>query len=174
MKHVMLIFALGLILLTGNVDAQKKATKFTSVYTNTGSDCKTIKGTNGSDDASDCRGAGGYRINIYASAATLSVSASTPDKKESMTIATQNFDFDNKPHTVEWRLENGKPFAVILRVDKYGAADDANPYLGKKIGEELVVVGLKGFENIDFKVDAGTPNANVKARGLADSAYQQK
>ena len=61
-----------------------------------------------------------------------------------------------------------------MRVAKYGEPDDENPYLGKKIGEELIVKGLKGFENIDFTVDAKTPNANAKARELADNAYSDK
>ncbi len=38
----------------------------------------------------------------------------------------------------------------------------------------MIVRGLKGFEDIDFKVDAKTPNANVKARELADNAYLGK
>jgi len=57
---------------------------------------------------------------------------------------------------------------------QYGETNDENLYIGKKIGEELIVQGLKGFEDIDFKVDAKTPNANVKARELADDAYLEK
>lgn len=89
-------------------------------------------------------------------------------------LATQGFDFNQNKIKVEWRTANGKPFAVILRVSKYGDTDDENPYIGKKIGEELIVMGLKGFENIDFKVDSKTPNANVKAREMADSNYKTK
>jgi len=82
--------------------------------------------------------------------------------------------FDQTKIKAEWRTANGKPFAVIMRVAKYGETDDENLYIGKKIGEELIVQGLKGFEDIDFKVDAKTPNANVKARKLADDAYLEK
>jgi hypothetical protein len=76
---------------------------------------------------------------------------------------------------LEWRMANGKPFAVIMRVFKYGEEKkNESDYWGKKIGEELKIVGLKGFENIDFKVDAKTPDANAKARELADNGYLKK
>jgi hypothetical protein len=71
--------------------------------------------------------------------------------------------------TVEWRLANGKPFALIMR--KYAYAGSEQCATGGKItGESLIVVGLKGYE-IDETVDAKTPNANAKARDLADKAY---
>ncbi len=175
MKHVSALFVFCLIFLTGSVYSQKtSAPKFTSAYTNLTSDCKTIKGGEGTDDASDCKGAGGYRINISAAAAVLSISAQTPDKNSSIPIATQGFEFDQTKRKIEWRLADGKPFAVIMRVAKYGEPDEENPYLGKKTGEELVVVGLQGFEEINFKVDAKTPNANQKARELADNGYKPK
>ena len=40
-----------------------------------------------------------------------------------------------------------------------------------KTGESLVVKGLKGFEEIEFEIDAKNPQANVKARQMADSGY---
>lgn len=166
-----------LILLTGGVVAQKtKKTKvkFSSVYTNLDKDCKTLGGGEGQDEAFDCRGAGGYRIDITPSAAVLFIAAQTPDKQDSIPLASQDMSFDQTKIKVEWRTANGKPFAVIMRVAKYAEPDDENPYIGKKTGEQLVVKGLKGFENIDFTVDAKTPNANAKARELADKAYSDK
>jgi len=47
-----------------------------------------------------------------------------------------------KQKTVEWRLANGKPFAVIMRDYKY-AGDDLCSTSGKVIGESLIVKGLK-------------------------------
>lgn len=173
MKYLGYVLALGLIFLSGGVHAQK-ATKFASVYTNTGKDCKILKGGGGTDDASDCRGAGGYRVHIWASAMNLWIAAEPPDKSDRISIASQGFDFDSKPRTVEWRLANGKPFALILRVAKYDETDAQNPYGAKKIGEDLRVVGLKGFDNIDFTVAAETPDANAKARALADDGYKEK
>jgi hypothetical protein len=71
--------------------------------------------------------------------------------------------------TIEWRLANGKPFAVIMRVYEY-AGNDLCATNGKVTKESLVVKGLKGFE-IEETVDAKTPNANLKAREVADKAY---
>jgi len=173
MKHLAIIFIFCLIGLSGNIYAQK-TTKFSSLYTNLDKDCKAIGGGDGQDEASDCKGVAGYRIYISPSATTLSITAQTPKKKDSIPLAMQGFDFDSKKHNIEWRLANGKPFAVIIRVFKYGETDENNPYIGKKIGEELKIVGLKGFDKIDFTVDAKTPNANAKAREMADTAYKQK
>lgn len=175
MKYLPAVFLFCLIFLTSNVFSQKTvAPKFSSAYTNLTSDCKAIKGGEGTDDASDCKGVGGYRIYLSPSAAMLGISAQIPNKTDAIQIATQDIGFDETKRRIEWRLANGKPFAVIMRVAKYGETDEENPYFGKKIGEELVVVGLQGFEKIDFKVDANTPNANEKARELADGNYNKK
>lgn len=170
MKYLPSVFLFCLIFLTSSVFAQK----FSSVYTNLTTDCKTIKGGEGTDDASDCKGVGGYRIYLSPSAAMLGISAQIPNKSDAIQIATQDIGFDQTKNKIEWRLANGKPFAVIMRVAKYGETNDENPYFGKKIGEELVVVGLQGFEQITFKVDAKTAKANEKAREFADGNYKKK
>jgi hypothetical protein len=163
--------------LVGNIFAQNtaKPTKFSSLYTDLNRDCKAIGSKNpGTDEGGDCRGIGGYRIYLSPTAAVLFISAEAPDKKTSISIAQQDYDFDQQKRKVEWRMANGKPFAVILRVNKYDGAPDDSHYLGKKIGEELIVKGLKGFEGIDFTVEAKTPNANQKAREMADAGYKPK
>ena len=76
---------------------------------------------------------------------------------------------DWKQKTAEWRLADGKPFALIIRMYEYGGNDQCST-AGKITGESLVVKGLKGFEHIDETVKAG-PNANLKARELADKGY---
>ncbi len=177
MKKLTTVFFFCLFLFAGGVYAQKSrstAPKFSSAYTNLDKDCKTVKGRGGTDDASNCKGIGGYRIHVSASAAAVAITAETPDKKDLITLAIQDLIFDQTKIKVEWRTANGKPFAVIMRVAKYGETNDENLYIGKKNGEELIVQGLKGFEDIDFKVDAKTTNANVKARKLADDAYLEK
>jgi hypothetical protein len=35
----------------------------------------------------------------------------------------------------------------------------------------LFIVGLKGFEYIDGKIDAKAPDANAKAREMADASF---
>lgn len=167
-----LYLAALLLVFTSASFAQNKPTRFTSAYTDLGKPCKTLRGTNGTDDASLCRGIGGYRVRIYSSAATLQINAERTEKDDSFPLATLNIDFDARKTRIEWRLANGNPFAAIMRVPVYGKPDDDNPYFGKVIGEELIIRGLKGFD-IDSSVDAKTPNANVKAREIADKAYSR-
>ena len=92
-----------------------------------------------------------------------------------MVVSTmQPISYDLK-RKVEWRFANGKPFAVIYRIDltkeDSGAADMWSPE--NKTGEALVIKGLKGFEQIDFQIDAKTPGANIKARQMADAGYKK-
>jgi len=119
----------------------------------------------GSDIPTRCKGYGGYDVYIYYSACA---SIFTLDKgDESISLGMQAVNWTQK--TVEWRLANGKPFAVIMRVYDY-AGDDLCTSDGKITGSSLIVKGLEGYE-IDETVDAKTPNANVQARQLADKAY---
>lgn len=120
---------------------------------------------NGSDIPSRCRGLGGYDVYIYYSACASHFSLTRGE--ESISLGSQLVNWKQK--TVEWRLADGKPFAVIIRMYDYG--DDLCSGDGKVKGESLVVQGLKGFEQIQGSVDGRTPNANVKARELADTGY---
>jgi hypothetical protein len=51
------------------------------------------------------------------------------------------------------------------------AGNDQCPTAGKITRETLKVKGLRYFEQIDGEVDAKEPNANAKARAMADAAY---
>ena len=162
-------------LLIGNIFAQKAEPKFSSVYTDLNKSCKTIRGGDGQDDAFDCRGIGGYRIYNWSAAAAQFFAVKTSKKDEDMIqLATQDFNYNMNKVKIEWRLANGKPFAVIMRFDKYSDTKDEFAYFGKKNGEELIIKGLKGFDKIDFTVDGKTPNANAEARKLADNAFLGK
>jgi hypothetical protein len=121
----------------------------------------------GSDIPTRCKGFGGYDVYIYYSACSSII---TLDRgEETIPLATQAVDWKQK--TVEWRIANGKPFAVIMRVYEY-AGDDQCADGGKITGESLIIKGLKGYEHIDATVK-GTPNPNLKARQLADKGYAQ-
>jgi hypothetical protein len=130
-----------------------------------------------------CKGYGGYSVYIYYSAWSAQIAVEQAKGKASesdslINLAQQSLDYsDVKGRKIEWRMMNGKPFAVILRITKYSAdagADGNSPFDPKyKTGEALLVKGLKGH-NIDFEVDAKTtPNPNEKARKLADSNYDK-
>ena len=162
------LFAITFLILLSVAAFAQTATRFTSVYTSLDVGCKTLGGKDATDFASLCRGVGGYQIRVYSSAAAVHINADM--KGGSQSLATLSIDFDQSKIQVEWRLANRKPFAVILRVPKYGDPTDDNPYFGKVIGEELIIRGLNGNE-IALTVDAKTANANLKARELADKAY---
>ena len=132
----------------------------------------------GEDMPLKCKGYGGYEINIGYSATSSQFSinrAGKPDE-DVVTSTMQPIDYDLK-RKVEWRFANGKPFAVIYRIDltKSDSSDPTGMWSKEnKTGEHLVIKGLKGFEHIDFEVDAKTADANVKARQMADAGYAKK
>lgn len=163
-----LCMIIAMLTLTGSAAAQK-AVKFTSVYTSLSRGCKTLHGHGGTDDAFLCSGPSGYKVRVYFSAATMQINAEKGD--ENTPLATLDVGFDQSHTTLEWRLADGKPFAVIMRTPVYGDPKEGE-YFGKVTGHELRIRGLAGRE-IDMSVDAGTPDANKKAREAADKAYKK-
>lgn len=143
--------------------AARTGAKFSSVYTDTKKDCRSI-----AEELFACKGYGGYRLKL--SYHGLFAGARIEATKSGYALdlaAMQSLGWQPK---VEWRLADGKPFAVIVRVDERETTDEENP---KKIGEWLVVKGLAGFEDIDKAVDAKNAKANEEARRVADEAYAE-
>jgi hypothetical protein len=122
----------------------------------------------GSDIPSVCKGPDGYNVDISYSACASSFSITKGEER--ISLGMQSVDWKQK--TAEWRLANGKPFAAIIRMYDY-AGNDACSTAGRITNEFLVVKGLKGFEHIDETVKASTPNANLKAREIADKGYMK-
>lgn len=152
----------------------QKTTKFTSVYTNLdGKTCRFYDGKDGQDGLTLCKGPGKYQVRIYSSATMTHIVAELKGTDDSYSLASVSLDFNQSRSNVEWRLANGIPFAAIFRAPTYGEPNEfGGP--GKKTGEQLVVVGLKGHDDIEATIDAKTPNANVKAREAADSKFWKK
>lgn len=153
-------------------------TNFTSVYTDLKRDCKAKPEPKGAETGSDplviCKSVGGYRISIGYSAMDAGISIeSLKDKDDSINLDVVCSNFGGK---VEWRLANGKPFAVIIRLGKYkDRSNSDNPCAeANRLGSTLVVKGMKGWQHINFEVDGATPNANVIAREKADQNYSKK
>jgi hypothetical protein len=155
-----------------------QANSFSSAYTDLKRECRAAfklkKGEEPQDDMPlRCRGYGGYEVHIDYSAASshLLLQPSGDKTVEGISLGTQPLDYDQK-RKIEWRLANGKPFAVIYRVDLSKGAEPETMWTPEnKMGESLMVKGLKGYEHISFEVGASTPNANAHARELADAAY---
>jgi hypothetical protein len=122
---------------------------------------------NGTDIPSKCRGLAGY--NVYISYSACASQFNLTRGEENISLGMQPVNWKQKQ--VEWRLADGQPFAVIIRMYDYG--DDLCNGDKKLKGESLMVQGLKGFEQIEGSVDARAPNANLKARELADKGYAE-
>jgi len=120
----------------------------------------------GSDIPTRCKGPGGY--DVYISYSACASMFSLEKGEESIPLGMQAVSWKQK--TVEWRLANGKPFALIMRVYEY-AGNDQCATDGKIVSESLIVRGLKGYEQINETFNAKAPNSNVKARELADKGY---
>lgn len=172
------------VILTPARSNRASAPTFSSAYTDLNKECKDAFKeediAEGSDMPLKCKGYGKYYIYIYYSAWASYIRAQMKGNEDvSIPLATQQLRYDlEKDRKVEWRMADNKPFAVILRISNYkddaGSAGD-NPFDEKyKTGESLIVQGLKGYEHIDFTVDVKTPNANAKARELADTNYAKK
>ncbi|HYH87493.1 MAG TPA: hypothetical protein VEX60_18710 [Pyrinomonadaceae bacterium] len=153
-----------------------QATEFSSVYTDLKSDCKAAQKSvgEGQDMPLRCKGFGGYEIFIDYSAMSAHLRIQSADGETAVSLPPQPLSYyDNRK--LEWRLEQGKPFAVIVRLDRYkddGGNIDVDTYSKQnKTGEYLLVVGLKSAAYINETIDVKTPNANAAARELADKRF---
>jgi hypothetical protein len=184
MRKLKIMMLVALMSLSGaGVFSQAKtggsaAPKFSSVYTDFKNDCGYEGGDDntGTDSAFVCKPVGGFRVSVYYSAMASHIAVSSLDDKYTETFAMQQLNYNDAPgRKVEWRLADGKPFAVIFRIYKYGDKADDNRFSdSNKTGEALSVRGIKGYEHINYEVDVKTPNPNEKARELADSNYVKK
>ena len=159
------------------------APKFSSVYTDLNRDCKSAltkkeekeAEAGGTDIPERCKGYGGYYVEVgySAMASDLRIYKQGSDDAIGLGMFPLNY-VDEKGRKIEWRMAEGKPFAVIWRVPEYNgegtsSADMWDPK--NKTGESLRIRGLKGYEHIEAQVDAKTPDANARARELADNAF---
>ncbi|HNY31158.1 MAG TPA: hypothetical protein PKO15_09755 [Fibrobacteria bacterium] len=143
----------------------------TSRYTDMDKDCGDAidesSVPSGSDIPQDCKGPGGYRI--YESYSLFSSVRGVVDGKGGPTVASlhpEDCPIASYGRMVEWRLRGNTPFAVIQRVSCRDQKEDGSG-AGRKLGEWLVVQELQGAKRKQ-QVDATKPNANAKAREIAD------
>jgi hypothetical protein len=152
--------------------------KFTSAYTSLRTQCRSVGTAGQGDDPSQrCTGVGGYVIVVDFSAASshLRIEPSrNPTESNTVQLGEQPIDFDKGGKKVEWRLADGKPFAVIIRMEKHKDVDDPTAYWQpqNRLGQMLLVQGLGEHRGVNAEVDAAKPTANADARKLADDAYQ--
>ncbi len=159
--------------------ANAQTATMSSVYTNMSVDCKAETKVEADEVPLICKAVGGYRLRIVPAGAWAESLEIVDNKGDQVaSLGTHGYGFSSvKNKKLEWRMANGKPFAVILRVNKYNsekANDDGDsPFLDKyKTGEKLMVRGLTGYSQIDFEVEGKDKNANVKAQKMADENFQ--
>jgi hypothetical protein len=161
------------VLVASALTSAQQPVKFTSVYTTlNGKGCRTLRGGQGTDDATLCKGVGGYDIEVYYSAAAMQIGAIRERDQQMAGIAILDLDFEYGKSRLEWRLANGKPYALIMRVPLYGEPKEGE-YFGNVVGQRLIVAGLIDYD-FNETIDAKLPDANTKAREAADRAFVAK
>lgn len=186
LSSIRLTAALSLLLLLATVFTPhasnapvSRAPRFSSAYTNLNTQCKNLypPRDDGQDVPLNCKGFGGYFINIGYSARAAHLSAGLKGSDALLPLVTQAGNYPReKGRKIEWRLADGKPFAIILRVSHYRErTDGGDPFEARyKTGESLLIKGLHGFYQIDYDLNVKTAtNPNAKARELADAGYRQ-
>ncbi|MBK8802169.1 MAG: hypothetical protein IPN71_08975 [Fibrobacteres bacterium] len=146
----------------------------TSSYTNMETDCQDAFPESelheGSDMPKLCKGPKGYYAEEYYSAAGTYRNIKPERKGPSLfrrAIVPDNCPIPVYGKMLEWRLRNGSPFAVIQRVTCYEMSERGGGR-GERISESLLVRELHGAKR-EGEVEAlRTPNANVRAREIAD------
>lgn len=101
------------------------------------------------------------------------VSASVP--AYSLDLKTGKAGLDVYKDTVEWRTADGKPFAIIARIEVHNesALESGRITSATRTGTYLIVRGLRGYGHIMANVDATKLDANVRARAIADASYSR-
>lgn len=123
--------------------------------------CKTVvAGEDGGDPALRCPAKRGFHVDVGFSAWATHVELTGPG-------TSVRFD-GHVGAQIEWRLADGKPFAVIVRVNEQEPGDDGLP---DPKATRLVVRGVGGWK-IEGEVAAGAKDAAKAAQDLADTAYR--
>ena len=147
---------------------------YSSNYTDLRTQCRTPGNQGNSGHISTyCQGFNGYRIHIYDTATTMEINVQSDDQQRTVHVASQSLSFNRNNKKVEWRMRDGKAFAVIMRAYKYQLGEDGLiTYPERRTGEFLLVKGLPGYEHIDYEVNVrNTSNANEQARRMADQNF---
>jgi hypothetical protein len=111
-----------------------------------------------------CKGFKGIPIHMSAGDQRIYVSYGRNAKDEpaaSQTLAS----FNGEGRRIEWRLENGKPFATIMRWSTTGTDEKGNLVRGSTL--VVTKLGRNGVCHVGY-VDGQANNANELAREIAD------
>lgn len=134
---------------------------FDSAYTDLAHDCRPAYAEaeleEGQDNALRCTGPDGDRLFVFYSAEDIWLSVENA-AGESLLKAPLRI-FDDAHGKVEWRLADGVPFAIIVRLRRDGARPETLEVRG---------LGVDGALSGSVAVTRGS-DANAAARRLADT-----
>lgn len=168
------------------LDAQSKIIKpkakitFSSVYTKL--DSQTCQADDTAEDAEHepnylCQGFKDYKIYLSFTCCQTMVYVGENiklDTSEEQFLKIPMIYGSQSPNgeTIEWRLANGKPFAVILRINQDSSLID--PTLKKGLETTLNILSLTGYKKINASINVRKfKNANEVIRKKADQGYKK-
>ncbi len=174
MKTNLLFFGFPVILFS-SICVSAQAKKIQSVYTNLDiKSCKTLESSvdEGGWYLGECRGIGGYRLQITEGDIRQSINVIAPNKKKFELDFYRNVSaaFSSVGAKAEWRVVRSKgktvtPMALIVR---YYVSE--NPDDSSILTSYLVVSKITKNEICITNVVKSSANANTKARKLADAS----
>ena len=164
MRTLLVVAATFSMLVTASADTKKKITsKTTALYPSKA--CKTkVKGEDGSDPILRCPALKGYDVEVGFSAINTYVSVTNAAHVEIKVEGAVG----NK---LEWRLVDGKPFAVLVEVGDNDTDDDGKPVVrNRRIEVQSLDPEGKLKLKVEIKSQAETQKAWAAARALVDAA----
>ncbi len=146
---------------------------FSSTYSQMDKTCSRADDEDENSERMVCKPVGSYQMIIDSSAVAISLSIQDTRQKDALplTVATRITKLEA---ALEWRLADGKPFAVITRTQEWkdnpkADANNAAPFI--VTNENLAIRGLGKCAALNTTIPARQSNANDKARQLTDSAW---
>lgn len=136
------------------VDDETTGTEFTSAYTDLNSGCRSAGGNEGGHVSHFCKGPGSYIIHYFDAATIFQIDVATKDRQWEVPVMNFGLEELSKMPPIEWRLADGKPFAVIATDPKSG---------------KVAVRGLIGFERLNREENG--KGAAERVRSMIDSEY---
>lgn len=164
-------FALLISVLLFGVSTVHAKTQFSSRYFDTTIDCNcNEKDLQEGQDCIQftCKEMAGYQIQVSYDGSACDLGKLKILKNSNIIVALSEV-----PTKLEWRFADSQPFAVIYRV-KGQAKNCIEQNIGVRSKVLLVVTGLDKQKSISGQIDAKLPNANIKARDLADLGFKSK
>lgn len=170
MKSFMRLLCLIILLLASTTHA---APVFSSTYSQMDKTCSQADEEDENSERLVCKPVGSYQMIIDSSAVAISLAIQDTRKKNEppLEVATRITKLEA---ALEWRLADGKPFAVITRTQEWKENPKMNgsteaPFI--VTDEKLAIRGLGKCATLNTTIPARQTGANEKARQLADSAW---